>query len=214
MTVCGTGLGNFPQPGDPDLDNSVLSVSPAKGGLMVSWPYPAINAFAVQHTLLYRNTSATFDTPTQNNPTVVAGNLFYDPLPQGGTYYYWIKLVSVNGTEGALIGPVSDTAIELTTDIMSEPTFVIDSTDLDALLQTAIGNITVNATDIATEAATRAADVAALTTVQTNQATTISDGIGSHYTYKSTQTKIGVATINSNDCRLQRVVCMVRSYPE
>lgn len=106
---CGTGDWNGPLPGDPD-NNSVLTATPAFGGIDVSWSYPAVNPYAVAHTLLYRSTSSSFNSALQI--AVVSGNQYYDKseTTQLIQYFYWIKIVSVNGTLGAVIGPASATA--------------------------------------------------------------------------------------------------------
>jgi len=107
MTTCGTGTGNFPQPGDPDLNNSVLSAAPAFGGIDVAWTYPGLNAYAVAHTILYRSTSSDPDTRVRHR--TVTGDYFFDKTTTDTpvVYYYWIEIVSVNGTVGELIGPAS-----------------------------------------------------------------------------------------------------------
>ena len=108
--VCGTGSGNFPQPGDPDLNGSILNASPAFGGIDVVWTYPGLNPQAVAHTILFRSTNADPDTKVQHR--IVTGNFHYDKVDPGQNveYFYWIQIVSVNGTVGDLIGPASATA--------------------------------------------------------------------------------------------------------
>ena len=108
--VCGTGSGNFPQPGDPDLNGSILNASPAFGGIDVVWTYPGHNSQAVAHTLLFRSTNA--DPATKVQHRIVTGNFHYDKVDPGQNveYFYWIQIVSVNGTVGDLIGPASATA--------------------------------------------------------------------------------------------------------
>jgi hypothetical protein len=105
---CGTGSGNFPQPGDPDMNNSILQVVPAFGGIDVSWTYPELLPEAVAHTILYRSTSGTEATAVRYR--IVQGDYFFDRLDQGIEYFYWIQFVSVNGTVGPMIGPESAVA--------------------------------------------------------------------------------------------------------
>lgn len=114
MTACSTntcGVGGWggPLPGDPD-NNSVLTATPAFGGIDVSWSYPAVNPQAVAHTLLYRGLTDDFNSALQL--AVVSGSFYYDKTDTTGLvqYFYWIKIVSVNGTVGELIGPASATA--------------------------------------------------------------------------------------------------------
>jgi len=108
--VCGTGSGNFPQPGDPDLNGSILNASPAFGGIDVVWTYPGLNPQAVAHTILFRSTNA--DPATKVQHRIVTGNFHYNKVDPGQNveYFYWIQIVSVNGTVGDLIGPASATA--------------------------------------------------------------------------------------------------------
>ena len=73
--VCGTGITPGPKPGDPD-NNIALTANVAYGGIDVKWTYPASNAHAVAHTLLYRGTTNNRNAAIQI--AVVAGNLFYD----------------------------------------------------------------------------------------------------------------------------------------
>lgn len=104
---CGTGSGNFPQPGDPDLNGSIVTAAPAFGGIDVSWTYPGLNPQAVAYTILYRSTNEDPATAVQHR--IVQGDYFYDRTTTQTllTYYYWIRLVSVNGTQGELLGPAS-----------------------------------------------------------------------------------------------------------
>jgi hypothetical protein len=103
--VCGTGGWTGPKPGDPDLGGVTLSAVPGFGGVNVSWSYPNTNPFAVAYTIVYRGNSSSFSSAIE--VAKVAGNRYLDPmeLNDNGLYYYWIRLISVHGTEGALVGP-------------------------------------------------------------------------------------------------------------
>jgi hypothetical protein len=103
--VCGTGQGNFPLPGDPDLLKIVLPALPGFMGIAVSWTYPAANAHAVVHTLLFRSTQN--NTALAAQIAVLGGDYYFDQtgLVEGQLYYYWIKAVSLNGPVGDFIGP-------------------------------------------------------------------------------------------------------------
>lgn len=138
VDVCGTGGWTGPLPGDPN-NNSILTATPAFGGIDVSWVYPTINPFAVAHTLLYRGVSPDFINAIERQ--VVAGNFFYDKLDTGTTYYYWIKIVSVNGTIGELIGPASATARPLIEDLIEQLTGHIDNGVLATSLKATLDNI-------------------------------------------------------------------------
>lgn len=109
MGSCGTGLGNFPQPGDPDNGSVILSARTAFRGILVSWTYPVLNPHAVAYVMVYRSLSV--DPNTRVQQAVVAGDRYFDEIDDDGEtlYYYWIKIVSVNGTIGDAIGPVSAT---------------------------------------------------------------------------------------------------------
>lgn len=108
---CGTGLDkSITQPGDPDLNSSVLTAQPGLGGIALNWLYPTVNPEGLDRTTIYRN--------TENDPETAAarytatGNYFFDRIPNSDTgtkYFYWIRMYSVNGTEGELIGPASAT---------------------------------------------------------------------------------------------------------
>lgn len=95
--VCGIGSTNIPKTGDPD-NNILLSAVSEFGGIALSWTYPLTNAHAVAHIEIYRN--------TLNNPdnavriAVVNTDHYFDELPTGATYFYWIKIISVQGTVG------------------------------------------------------------------------------------------------------------------
>lgn len=103
--VCGTGGWTGPKPGDPDLGNVVLRATPGFGGINVSWTLPNQHPYAVAYTIVYRATSSSFSAAVEIGR--VAGNRYLDPmeLHDNGLYYYWIRLVSIHGTEGELVGP-------------------------------------------------------------------------------------------------------------
>lgn len=138
--VCGTGGWNGPLPGDPD-NNSVLSASPAFGGIDVSWSYPGTNPEAVAHVILWRGITSEFAAAIQHR--IVTGNYFYDRTTVGETYYYWIQIVSVHGTVGDPIGPASATARALIQDLIEQLTQKIDSGVLATSLRNELDQISV-----------------------------------------------------------------------
>jgi hypothetical protein len=76
----------------------------------------------VAHTLLFRGLTNNFNSAIQI--AVVSGSQYYDKTEndQLTVYFYWIKIVSVNGTVGELIGPASASAkptIEQMIDLLS-----------------------------------------------------------------------------------------------
>jgi hypothetical protein len=134
--------------GDPD-NNVYLTATPAFGGVDVTWTYPVINPFAVSHTLVYRTHSPNFTSAIERQ--IVAGNFFYDRIDDGLTYYYWIKLVSINGTVGELIGPASATARPLIDDLLEQLAGQIDADVLSQSLKGTLDNISLVGMALANE---------------------------------------------------------------
>jgi hypothetical protein len=141
--TCGIGGSTLPPPGDPD-NNVTLSANTVYAGINVNWSYPTINAHAVAHTKLYRNTSNNFATALEH--AIVGGSIYFDRLdPQAPTtYYYWIRIVSVNGTVGEPVGPVSAVAQPLAEQTLESLTGKIDNGVLAQSLKTSISGITLN----------------------------------------------------------------------
>lgn len=101
---CGVGASTI-LPGDPDLNTSLLTAVAMLGGARITWTYPGVLPHAVAHTQLFRNTVNDFG--TAGMIAIVSGNTHFDNLnvTSPTNYYYWIKLVSIQGTVGDLIGP-------------------------------------------------------------------------------------------------------------
>jgi hypothetical protein len=159
--VCGTGDWTGPKPGDPD-NYSILSAAPIFGGILVSWTYPTTNPYAVAHVLLYRGTAGSFATAAEI--AVVSGNTYKDSLnPDVYTqYYYWIKIVSVNGTVGDVIGPASTVIGPIGDSTVEVLTGRIDSGVLAQSLRSEIANIIVVGQNLVGEIRDRIRDNAAL----------------------------------------------------
>jgi hypothetical protein len=159
---CGTGSGNWPQPGDPDLNNSLLTAVQAFGGIRVSWTYPGLNPEAVAHTILYRSTVDDFATAVQYR--VVTGNSYFDRLEPNAaiTYYYWIEIVSVNGTVGDTTGSAFAQALPQVDEYITLLTGQIDEGILATALQQEIQRIDQNYLDLLQEQSDRAANDDAL----------------------------------------------------
>ena len=138
---CGTGSGVITFPSDPS-NNSVLSAVGVFGGIEVSWTYPSTNPNAVAYVVLYRGITNVFSSAIEL--AKVAGTYYFDRIDEKSlvrTYYYWIQLVSVNGTEMEVIGPASATprlSIEKT---IEDLTGKIDAGVLANALRTEIGKI-------------------------------------------------------------------------
>lgn len=155
-TVCGTGGWTGPKPGDPD-NNSILSATPAFGGIDVSWTYPTINPYAVAHTILYRGLLDNFSLAVRR--AVVDGSTFFDRLDDEGgiEYFYWIQLVSVNGTYGDPIGPASAVPRGTIDETIVQLTGKIDSGVLATSLRQDIDRITTIGQDLIAEVNNRIA---------------------------------------------------------
>lgn len=158
--ACGTGGWTGPLPGDPD-NNSVLTATPAFGGIEVSWTYPTVNPQAVAHVLLYRGTSSNFSTAVQL--AVATGTLYFDRIEDQHQYWYWIKIVSVNGTVGELLGPATATSEPTINQIITKLAGKITASALNQALKTEIDKIALNAADLTAEINNRLSASGALT---------------------------------------------------
>lgn len=138
--VCGTGGWTGPKPGDPD-NVSVLTATPAFGGIDVQWTLPTTNAHAVAHVHIYRGTSDNFSHASRL--VSVSGNFHHDRITSSTSirYFYWIEIVSINGTVGKPIGPASATARPLIEDLIEQLTGQIDAGVLAQSLKGEIARI-------------------------------------------------------------------------
>ena len=163
VSYCGTGGWSGPKPGDPD-NNLLLSAVATYGGINVSWTYPTLNAHAVSHTIIYRGTTGDFANATVR-VQAAGGSFYYDRIPsdEARKYYYWIKVVSVNGTVGAVIGPASATPMASNLEIMQDLTGMIDESALGQALKDKIGEIDNIAAAVALEVSNRVSESVALT---------------------------------------------------
>lgn len=141
--VCGTGGWDGPKPGDPD-NNVTLTAVPAFGGIDIQWTYPLTNPEAVQHTILFRATAPNFLAAARH--AIVSGNFFYDKSTSETPiqYYYWIQLVSVNGTYGAVVGPATATGRPPIAQMIEQLTQKIDEGFLAQSLKGTIDKIQLN----------------------------------------------------------------------
>jgi len=138
--TCGVGGWGGPAPGDPS-NNSTLSATSALGGIEVSWTYPTTNPQAVAYTKVYRSLSTDF-----TSAILVAdagGDRYFDRLDSATRYYYWIRIVSVNGTVGELIGPATAIARSTIAAVIEGLTGVIDSGFLATSLKNELDRIQV-----------------------------------------------------------------------
>lgn len=148
--VCGTGTGTGPLPGDPD-NNVILTAAATYGGIQVSWTYPTINPWAVSRIVLYRGTDSNFNNALQHK--VVNGDSYFDKNDSAipVTYYYWIQIFSIQGTENAVIGPASATLIPNVEQILELLTGQLDESQLVNALKTKIAEISAVNTSLLTE---------------------------------------------------------------
>lgn len=178
MTVCGTGGWSGPLPGDPNT-NIVLMATPAFGGVDVTWTYPTTNPGAVAHIELYRGLNATFGNAIPL--TVVGGNFYYDKntFAVNTQFFYWGRVVSINGTVGEWVGPAVAIAKPTIANMLDLLNGQIDSSLLAQDLRTELDNIPTLTSGLAIETLARLNDNVALgnalNTVQssTNQALTL-----------------------------------------
>ena len=98
---CGTD--NASIPGDPD-NSVVLNANSARRGVRLTWSYPGLNPHAVSFFRIFR----AFANERPSTPyRILTSNIFYDldASQEGTNYYYWIQVVSMNGTYFDPIGP-------------------------------------------------------------------------------------------------------------
>lgn len=160
-SVCGTGGWTGPLPGDPDNLSTFITAVGVPGGVEVSWTYPLLNPHAVSHFVLYRGKSSSFVHAVEH--CLVGGNVYFDRLDAADLqqYYYWIEIVSINGTRGSRIGPATARPLDAITKIIQELTGRIDAGVLAQSLRTQIDRIDLISGDLAGEAADRVAAGAA-----------------------------------------------------
>jgi len=149
---CGTGGWAGPLPGDPD-NNAILAAESVFGGILVSWTLPGLNPHAVAYVELYVNTTPFFASASLLK--TVADTEYYDRRDTGATYYYWIRIVSINGTRGEPIGYVSAVAKPLIEDMIELLTEQIDAGLLAQSLKTDLAQISILNANLANEITAR-----------------------------------------------------------
>jgi len=164
--VCGTGGWGGPLPGDPD-NNSILTASPAFGGIELEWTYPTTNPNAVAHVRLYRNVFPVLETAVPL--AIVNGNRYYDKTNSTIRYYYWMRIQSINGGPlGEAIGPASAVGRPVIQDVITQLTGMIDAGVLAESLRSDIDSIATNYGELVGEIADRLAGDAALSLALAN----------------------------------------------
>lgn len=172
--TCGVGGWGGPLPGDPSND-IVLAAIPAYGGIDLTWSFPSTNPYAVSYVKIFR--SATNDSTSALKIAEVGGDRYFDPLPTVTTAYYWIQVISINGTAPALIGPASATSMLKIDELLAQLSGRIDAGLLATTLRTPIDRIPLIELDLADEIAARIADNTSLATVLAGLTTDI-NGVG------------------------------------
>jgi len=160
--VCGTGSWGGPLPGDPD-NTSVLSATPAFGGIDVAWSLPSANSHAVAFVWVYRGLSDDFNGAIRI--AAAAGSNYFDKIDANARYYYWIQIISINGTTNEIIGPASAVAKLIIEQVIEQLTGKIDNGVLAEALKSEIARITLLDIDIANEIQNRLAGNQALADV-------------------------------------------------
>lgn len=152
--VCGTGIGNITKPGDPD-NTSILSSVGVSGGINVSWTYPTINPYAVAYVDVYRSDSNNIANAIKR--VRISGDFFFDRIAASEIkpYYYWIKIISINGTEGEFIGPASAIPSGNVQEVLDQINGILDESFLTGVLQEKINKISTIEGDLASEVSKR-----------------------------------------------------------
>jgi hypothetical protein len=136
-TVCGTGGWAGPLPGDPD-NSSVLTAQGTAGGVLLTLTLPGTNPHAVSYIRLWRAHSNDIGLAIELPP--FSGNSYFDRIPEEEMrqYFYWIKIISINGTEGSLIGPASAIPFSSVEELIAALSARIDESFLAQELRTRI----------------------------------------------------------------------------
>ena len=138
---CGTGSDQITFPGDPNLNDAGLLARGSFAGITLTWTLPE-RSFAVAEVRVHRSLSSSFLTALQI--ATAAGSYYFDEAGEikvGTRYYYWIELVSINGTVGELVGPASAVMQPPVEQILDYIEGQITSSQLAQDLMAPIGNI-------------------------------------------------------------------------
>jgi hypothetical protein len=159
---CGIGGWGGPLPGDPSNDITISAVS-AFGGIDVNWTLPGVNPHAVAFVRIYRGANNTFANAIKI--TEIGGSFYYDKINAGATYYYWVQIVSVNGTANTPVGPASAIAKPLIADLIEELSGQLTDSELGSALKDKLDRITMTEVDLQNEIDSRLADNSAYQTL-------------------------------------------------
>lgn len=156
---CGVGGWGGPKPGDPSTDGT-LQARGVPGGIQLSWTLPSTNAFAVAHAVVYRSISNQFINAIPISTW--AGTEFFDRVPHGTQYWYWVQFVSINGTVMEPIGPATAVAQDSVAQMIIDLSGLIDRSVLAQALKTEIDRIQPIGAQVAQEIQDRLASNQAL----------------------------------------------------
>lgn len=137
-----------PAPTEPSSAIGLTAVA-AFGGIYVSWVYPQQNPEGVKHFLLYRSKSQTISSQPF---ATVGGNSYFDPIDpseSANTFYYWLRVISYSGTEGALVGPASARPYDTITNLMHHMSQDIANSPIGRALMQSITPIVASKQDFA-----------------------------------------------------------------
>jgi len=139
--VCGTGGWAGPLPGDPS-EVFGLTATAEFGGIQLKWNLPGVNPEAVAHTKVFRGFSDDPDLAVLL--TEEGGSSYFDRTGPGEPLqvkYYWVRVLSRNGTLGELVGPASATAKPTIQQMLEMLSAQIDEGLLATVLRTKINQI-------------------------------------------------------------------------
>lgn len=139
--TCGTGGWGGPLPGDPSNDIT-LSANGGYGGINLVWSIPSTNGFAVSYVNVHRGTSNDLEAAVKIG--IDTDGHYFDATAPNILYYYWIQVISINGTFSEPIGPVSASSRPAIEQTLEELTGKIDEGKLAQTLKDSISGITLN----------------------------------------------------------------------
>lgn len=152
--IVGTDPGTPPPPTDPSGSVSLYAIG-FGSGIRIWWTYPAIRPWAVAHTLLYRSKGQIF--ANAGDPIIVGGSEYLDvrSIENDVLYYYWIEVVTVNGTILSAIGPTSGAKLQTDDEVAQYIRDLFENSPLGLALQSNILLITDLSSAISDEEQTR-----------------------------------------------------------
>ena len=178
----GESTGLAPVTNDPTYDTppapTNFTVSGAYQNILLTWTVPDYNGHS--YTQVYRHTTDSIANATLIGQSSSYVGLFTDPVGGGQTYYYWIRVVNLNGVAGPFnssTGTLGQTAVDVA-HILSVLSDAITEDQLATALQGEIdkisGDINVTGSVAARIASEATARGQAITAEATARATAVS----------------------------------------